>query len=104
MHLLAAQPGERLDGSEAVDLGLALRVVPAAQLLDEAHTLAAQLAVRAPIALRYAREAVAEGLDRPLAEGLALEARLFGLASATNDMREGVRAFLEKRQASFTGR
>ncbi len=96
--------GRQVTADEAVGLGLALRVVPAAQLLDEAHTLAAQLAARAPIALRYAREAVAEGLDRPLAEGLALEARLFGHASATHDMREGVRAFLEKRQASFTGR
>jgi enoyl-CoA hydratase len=47
---------------------------------------------------------MAGGLDRPLADGLAAEARLFGLAAATADMREGVRAFLEKRQAVFTGR
>jgi enoyl-CoA hydratase len=96
--------GRQVTAEEAVRLGLALRSVPAATLLDEAHALAAQLAVRAPIALRYARQAVAAGLDRPLADGLAAEARLFGLASATEDMREGVRAFLEKRQASFTGR
>ena len=70
----------------------------------DAQALAAQLASRAPIALRYAREAIAEGLDRPLADGLAVEARCFGLAAATADMAEGVRAFLEKRQASFTGR
>ncbi len=78
--------------------------MPSAQLMEEALALAGQLASRAPLALRYAREAVADGLDRPLADGLALEARLFGLAAATADMREGVRAFLEKRQATFTGR
>ena len=96
--------GRQVTAEEAVALGLALRVVPGPQLLDEARAFADQLAVRAPLALRYAREAIADGLDRPLADGLALEARLFGLAAATADMREGVRAFLEKRQASFTGR
>ena len=65
---------------------------------------ATAMASRAPLALRYAREAIAQGLDRPLAEGLAVEAHFFGLAAATDDMAEGVRAFLEKRQASFTGR
>jgi enoyl-CoA hydratase len=96
--------GRQVGADEAVRVGLALRAVPAAHLMDEALALAAQLASRAPLALRYAREAVAEGLDRPLADGLAVEARLFGLAAASADMREGVRAFLEKRQATFTGR
>ena len=96
--------GRQVDADECVRLGLALRAVPADRLMDEALALAGQLASRAPLALRYAREAVAEGLDRPLADALALEARLFGLAFATADMREGVRAFLEKRQPSFTGR
>ena len=96
--------GRQVGADEALRLGLVLRASPAAQLLDEAQALAAQLAVRAPLALRYAREAVADGLDRPLADGLAAEARLFGLAAATADMQEGVHAFLEKRQPSFTGR
>jgi enoyl-CoA hydratase len=95
--------GRQVDADEAVRLGLALRKVPSAQLMEEALALAEQLAARAPLALRYAQEAVAGGLDRPLADGLALEARLFGLASATADMREGVRAFLDKRQPTFTG-
>jgi enoyl-CoA hydratase len=95
--------GRQIAADEAVALGLALRSVPAAQLMDDALALAGHLAARAPLALRYAREAVAEGLDRPLADALALEARLFGLAASTADMREGVRAFLEKRQPTFTG-
>ncbi|MGV3517936.1 enoyl-CoA hydratase/isomerase family protein [Luteitalea sp.] len=96
--------GRQVDAAEAVRLGLVLRAVPADQVMEAAQALGAQLAARAPLALRYAREAVAAGLDRPLADGLAVEARLFGLAAASADMREGVRAFLEKRHASFTGR
>lgn len=96
--------GRQLTAVDAVTLGLALRAVPAESLLDEALALAAQLEGRAPLALRYAREAVAAGLDRPVADGLATEARLFGLAAATADMQEGVRAFLEKRPPTFTGR
>jgi len=95
--------GRQVAADEAAALGLVLRVVPGAQLLDEAHTLAGLLAARAPLALRYAREAVDGGLDRPLSDGMALEAQLFGLAADSADMREGVRAFLEKRQPSFTG-
>jgi enoyl-CoA hydratase len=96
--------GRQVGADEAVRLGLALRVVPAAQLMEEAQALAAQLAGRAPLALRYARQAIAEGLDRRLAEGLAIEAGLFGLIAASSDMAEGVSAFLQKRQPSFTGR
>lgn len=96
--------GRQLTAVDAVTLGLALRAVPVESLLEEALALAAQLEGRAPLALRYAREAVAAGLDRPLADGLATEARLFGLAASTSDMKEGVRAFLEKRQPTFTGR
>ncbi len=96
--------GRQIGADEAVRLGLALQAVPADQLMAQAQALAAQLAARAPLALRYARAAVAEGVDRPLADGLAAEARWFGLAAATADMKEGVHAFLEKRPPSFTGR
>jgi enoyl-CoA hydratase len=96
--------GRQMTADEAVGNGFALRSVPADALLDDALGLASQLAARAPVALRLAREAIAQGLDRPLHEGLAIEARLFGRAAGTEDMREGVRAFLEKRPATFTGR
>lgn len=66
--------------------------------------LATQLAAQAPVAVRFILEAVGRGANQPLAEGLALEATLFGLVAATDDMREGTRAFLEKRKPSFKGR
>lgn len=96
--------GRQMGAEEAVAAGLALKAVPAAQLMDEAQALAGALATRAPLALRLARDAVDGGLDRPLSDGLALEARLFGLAASTDDMREGVRAFLDKRSPTFAGR
>ena len=93
-----------LSAADALQLGLLNRVVPAAELMTAARSLAAQLAVNAPIAMRYIINAVTMGLEMPLAEGCAFEASLFGLAAATDDMREGTRAFLEKRKAEFTGK
>ena len=72
--------------------------------MAEARKLAHALALKAPIAMRYIIEAVNKGLQMPLAEGQAFEATLFGLVSATDDMREGTRAFLEKRKPEFKGR
>ena len=69
-----------------------------------ARTLADQLARNPPIAMRYILEAVNHGLEMPTADGLHLEATLFGLVAASADMREGTRAFLEKRKPEFTGR
>jgi enoyl-CoA hydratase len=79
-------------------------VVPAASLLDEARALARAWAENAPVAMRYAMEAVAHGLETSFAEGGFVEASLFGLSFATDDMREGTRAFLEKRKPDFKGR
>jgi len=96
--------GDMIAADEAYRIGLVNRVVPAAQLMDEARKLAAALASKAPIAVRYILDAVNTGLDMTLADASRLEATLFGLVSSTEDMREGTRAFLEKRQAEFKGR
>ena len=80
------------------------RVVPAAELMTEARKLAGQLAASAPIAMRYIISAINKGLEMPFAEGSVFEATLFGLIASTDDMREGTRAFLEKRKAEFKGK
>jgi enoyl-CoA hydratase len=80
------------------------RVVPAAALMSEVRTLAVALAAKAPIAVRYILEAVHKGLEMPFPQAEIFEATLFGLVASTEDMREGTKAFLEKRQAEFRGR
>jgi enoyl-CoA hydratase len=85
-------------------LGLVNRVVPAASLMSEARALATELAAKAPIAMQYIIEAVNRGLEVSFDKGQFLEATLFGLVASTEDMREGTRAFLEKRKPDFKGR
>ena len=96
--------GAAVSAEEAYRIGLVNRVVPAADLLREAKKLAAQLASSAPIAMRYIINAINKGVEMPFAEACQHEAALFGLVASTDDMREGTKAFLEKRKASFTGR
>ena len=96
--------GAPISASEAERIGLVNRVVPAADLMKEARALGGQLAKRAPIAMRYILDAINNGLEMPFAEASAFEATLFGLVAATDDMREGTRAFLEKRQPEFRGK
>jgi enoyl-CoA hydratase len=96
--------GQQITAQEAHRLGLVNRVVPAAELKDEVRALAALLASKPPIAMRYIIDAVNEGLQMSLAEGLRFEATLFGLVASTEDMREGTRAFLGKRKAEFKGK
>lgn len=96
--------GRHVDADEAVALGIALRSVAPEPLLDEARALAAGLAAGAPVAQALALRAVDEGLDTTLEEGCARQAALFAEAVASEDAREGLAAFLEKRQPSFTGR
>lgn len=96
--------GAPVTAEEGVRIGLVNRVVPAAALMTEARTLAAQLARQAPIATRYIIAAINKGLEMPFAEACVFEATLFGLVASTADMREGTRAFLEKRKPLFTGR
>ena len=96
--------GNPIPASEALAIGLINRVVPAPDLMTHARILAAELATKPPIALRYAMEAINKGLEMPFAEACDLEAALFGMVTTTDDMREGTTAFLEKRKAEFKGR
>jgi enoyl-CoA hydratase len=96
--------GDHVSAQEAHRIGLVNRVVPAGDLMTAARALATSLAAKAPIAIHYILDAVNKGLEMPFAEAQTYEATLFGLVSSTDDMREGTRAFLEKRKAAFTGR
>ena len=93
--------GDRVKAEEAERIGLVNRVVPAAELMTVAEELARKIASRGPVAVRFAIEAVMSGSDMPFEEGQLLESTLFGLLCATEDMKEGMGAFLEKRQAAF---
>jgi enoyl-CoA hydratase len=95
--------GEMIAAEEALRLGLVNHVYEPAELLPAAEALAKRIIANAPLAVRYAMEAIEHGLDMSQEEGLFLEATLFGLCCATDDMREGTRAFLEKRKAAFKG-
>jgi enoyl-CoA hydratase len=101
LHLILT--GDTIDGTEAARLGLANAVVEPDALPGAARAMAATMLKNAPVALARAIEAVDVGLDTSLEDGLRLEARLFGSLETTADMREGTRAFLEKRPAEFRG-
>src|SRR5438128_6727139 len=96
--------GEMIDAQEAYRIGLVNKVVPAANLLAETEALLRGILSMGPLAVRLALEAVDQGLEMSLDEGLLLEANHFGLLAATQDMKEGTTAFLEKRAAKFQGR
>jgi len=96
--------GEMIGAQEAHRIGLVNEVVPASELIARAEAIAAKIAANAPLAIQYAMEAVNHGLDLPLADGLFLEATLFGVCCATEDKNEGTKAFLEKRPAQFKGK
>jgi enoyl-CoA hydratase len=96
--------GEMIDAQEAYRIGLVNRVVPAADLLAESEKMMRGILAMGPLAVRLAMEAVDQGLEMTLDEGLLLEANHFGLLAATQDTKEGLTAFLEKRSAKFQGR
>jgi enoyl-CoA hydratase len=96
--------GAPVSAAQAFAMGLVNRVVPAAELMTDAREWAHELADRAPVAVRLAIDAVNKGLEMAFGEACAYEATLFGLTAATEDMREGTRAFLEKRKPVFVGR
>src|SRR6266516_3630625 len=96
--------GEMIDAQEAYRIGLVNKVVPAAELLTASEQLLRGILTMGPLAVRLALEAVDQGLEMTLDEGLLLEANHFGLLAATQDMKEGLTAFLEKRSAKFQGK
>jgi len=96
--------GDRIPAAEAEKIGLVNRVVPAEDLMTEATKMAQTIASRGPVAVRAAIEAINFGSDMSFEEGQFLEATLFGLLCATEDMKEGMTAFLEKRKADFKGK
>ena len=102
LHLLLS--AEMIDAPEALRIGLVTKVVPADQLMAEAEKLMRTILANGPVAVALTIDAVHQGLEMTLAEGLQLEANLFGLVASTQDMREGLTAFLEKRPARFEGR
>ena len=95
--------GEMTSAADALRMGLVSRVVPVADLQATAQKLARTILSRGPLALRSALAAVNEGLEMTQEQGIQYEASLFGLLAATQDMQEGMSAFLEKRQAAFKG-
>jgi enoyl-CoA hydratase len=96
--------GDMIGAQRAYEIGLVNRVVPAAELMAEAKKLAHLLASKAPVAVRYILDAVHHGLDTPFAEGEYLETSLFGTIASSEDMREGTKAFLEKRKPVWQGK
>ncbi|MEO6239076.1 MAG: enoyl-CoA hydratase-related protein, partial [Vicinamibacterales bacterium] len=96
--------GDPVPAQEALRLGLVNRVVAGAELMAEAKKLAATLAAKAPLAVRYILEAVHQGVEMPFPQAQVFEATLFGLVASSEDMREGTAAFLEKRKPAFKGK
>ncbi len=96
--------GEMITAAEAYRIGLVNEVVPQPELIPRAEAIAQKIVANAPLAVQYAMEAVNRGMEMTLAEGLYLEATLFGVCCATEDKTEGTKAFLEKRQANFKGK
>jgi enoyl-CoA hydratase len=96
--------GEMISAEEAQRIGLVNHIYEPAELLPAAEAMAKKIIANGPLAVKFTMEAIERGVEMPLEEGLFLEATLFGVACATEDMREGTKAFLEKRPAQFKGK
>jgi enoyl-CoA hydratase/carnithine racemase len=96
--------GEMISAQEAYRIGLVNEVVPAGELIARCEAILMQIVANAPLAVRFAMEAVNKGMETSLSAGLLLEASVFAICAGTDDKREGTAAFLEKRAARFLGR
>src|SRR5206468_4957869 len=96
--------GEMIDAQEAYRIGLVNKIVPSADVLAESEKMMRGILAMGPLAVRLAMEAVDQGLEMTMDEGLLLEANHFGILADTSEMKEGTTAFLEKRAAKFQGR
>jgi enoyl-CoA hydratase len=96
--------GRPITANEAHDLGLVNRVAPVELFLDEAKAIAREIAKKSPVAVRLAKEAVLKTYDTSITEGLQFERKNFYMLFSSEDQKEGMKAFLEKRTAVFTGR
>jgi enoyl-CoA hydratase len=96
--------GEMISAEEAQRIGLVNHVYEPEELMPAAQSLAKKIAANAPMAVQFTMDAIERGQEMPQEQGLFLEASLFGMTCATDDMREGTRAFLEKRAAQFQGK
>jgi enoyl-CoA hydratase len=96
--------GEMISAEEALRIGLVNHIFEPTELLPAAGAMAKKIIEKAPLAVKYCMEAIERGLEMPQEEGLFLEATLFGVCCATEDMREGTKAFLEKRPPNFQGK
>ena len=96
--------GEMIDAEEAYRIGLVNRVAEPGALLDTARDLARKMIANGPVAIALALESVDRGMSTTIDDAQMLESNLFGLLASTDDMREGMTAFLEKRKAEFRGR
>jgi enoyl-CoA hydratase len=96
--------GEMINAEEAQRIGLVNHIYEPTELLPAAEAMAKKIIEKAPLAVKYCMEAIERGVEMPQEEGLFLEATLFGVCCATEDMREGTKAFLEKRPPNFQGK
>jgi len=96
--------GDMISAEEAYRIGLANKLTKKEELIPTCEKILNTIASKAPIAVKLTLEAVQSGMEMTLAEGLNFEANLFGLVFSTDDMKEGTKAFIEKRKANFQGR
>ena len=95
--------GDMINAEEALKIGLVNHVVPLAELLDKAKAIAAKIVERAPLAVQITKAAINRGTEMDQRSGISYEAEVFGLMFSTEDQKEGMAAFLEKRKANFKG-